>query len=149
MTCRNCFRAVPLNDEGRCGRCVAEMIKMRADAVLEESLEAVFGKSDAARDRELRGLGRPALLKHCRGCEDDFYNGNNPYNVRECWSLKTAELVTRWRLGVWQQPTAPGAFTEVRVFNCRREKGFVFYKDLPTFAIDPVHLRISDEVPRV
>lgn len=88
------------------------------------------------------------LLETCRGCEDDFYNNRNPHGVKQCWSLESAELVTRWRLGVWTQPTVRGAFTEVRVFDCRREKGFVFYKELPAFAIDPVRLRVSEEVRR-
>lgn len=35
--------------------------------------------------------------KYCGGCVDDFHNGHNPYGVKECWSLKTAKLVTKWR----------------------------------------------------
>ena len=23
-------------------------------------------------------------LKHCVGCRDNFYNGNNPYGITEC-----------------------------------------------------------------
>ena len=34
-------------------------------------------------------------VKHCEGCRDDFYNGNNPYGVKECWHLKTATLAPR------------------------------------------------------
>lgn len=40
-------------------------------------------------------------LKHCAGCRDDFYNGNNPMGVKECWMLKTAKIVTRYRTGTW------------------------------------------------
>jgi hypothetical protein len=34
-------------------------------------------------------------VKHCSGCEDDFYNGRNPYGVKQCWSLEKAQLVPR------------------------------------------------------
>lgn len=143
--CRNCFRDdQPLNDENRCGRCIAEMIRIRAEARLPEIV------NDA-----LRSVGLPELeakpprdRRHCKGCEDDFYNGNNPLGVKQCWSLKTARLVTRWRLPSWQQPTVAGAFVEVLAYDCRREKGFVFYEELPLFAIDPVRLRVSEEVRR-
>lgn len=76
--------------------------------------------------------------KHCRGCEDDFYNGQNPMGVRECWMLKSAKLVTRYRIGTWTQPTQSGAFTKVRVYSCRKESGQHFYEKLPDFAIDPI-----------
>ncbi len=32
---------------------------------------------------------------HCIGCTDDFYNGNNPLGVKECWLLAKAELAPR------------------------------------------------------
>lgn len=79
--------------------------------------------------------------KHCNGCRDNFYNGNNPLNVKECWSLKTAQLVTRWRTGTWTMPATPGAFTEVRVPHCYHAQGYSFTDKLPAFAIDPVRLR--------
>lgn len=34
-------------------------------------------------------------LKYCIGCRDNFYNGNNPYGIKECWLLKSARL--KWR----------------------------------------------------
>jgi len=33
--------------------------------------------------------------KHCAGCRDDFYNGNNPYGVEVCWHRKDAKLVKK------------------------------------------------------
>lgn len=30
--------------------------------------------------------------KHCVGCEDDFYNGNNPYGIQECWGRTGAKF---------------------------------------------------------
>lgn len=31
-------------------------------------------------------------LSACSGCEDDFYNGHNPYGVKECWGRKTGTM---------------------------------------------------------
>lgn len=70
----------------------------------------------------------------CVGCEQDFYNGKNPMGVQECWSLKTAKMVTRYRLGYWTAPTVPGAFQKMKAYHCRSEKGYVFYDQLPSFA---------------
>jgi hypothetical protein len=70
----------------------------------------------------------------CRGCVDDFYNqGMNGMGGNGCWHFKTAKLVTRYRIGTWVQPTQSGAFTEVRVLNCRHENGEHFYDSLPDF----------------
>ena len=35
---------------------------------------------------------RKITKSDCSGCENNFYNGNNPYGVAECWSFKTAKL---------------------------------------------------------
>lgn len=73
-------------------------------------------------------------LKHCVGCRDDFYNDKNPMGVKECWGLKTAKLMTRYRIGTWTQPDAKGAFTEVRTLNCfHYDKGLHLYDKLPDF----------------
>lgn len=34
-------------------------------------------------------------LQYCGGCQGDFYNGNNPYGIKECWHLKTSKLANR------------------------------------------------------
>jgi len=72
-------------------------------------------------------------LRQCAGCEDDFYNGKNPYGIKECWSFKKAELVVRYRIGTWTQPTESGAFTKVKVPNCYRSKGQHYMEGLPDF----------------
>lgn len=33
--------------------------------------------------------------KMCSGCTDDFYNGRNPYGVKECWMFKDAQVVDK------------------------------------------------------
>ena len=72
-------------------------------------------------------------LQHCAGCRDDFYNGNNPYGVQRCWGLKTAKLVTRFRIGTWTEPDRPGAFTKVKGLSCWHANGQHFYEKLPDF----------------
>lgn len=42
--------------------------------------------------------------KHCSGCRNNFYNMNNPYKIKECFSLKTAKLVSRIPIGHFQRP---------------------------------------------
>lgn len=84
----------------------------------------------------------------CGGCRDDFYNDHNPLGVKECWSLKTAKMVTRWKIGTWTQPTQPGAFMEVKVPNCYRQSGSSFQDRLPSCAIDPIRLRANGTAKR-
>ena len=42
--------------------------------------------------------------KYCIGCRDNFYNGNNPLKIKECWNFKTAKLVKRIGIGFWESP---------------------------------------------
>lgn len=28
----------------------------------------------------------------CEGCSDNFYNGGNPYGIKECWHFKDAKV---------------------------------------------------------
>ena len=49
-----------------------------------------FGK----KVREYKSL-KPKKEK-CLGCHDDFYNGNNPYGIKECWHFKDARVVDAW-----------------------------------------------------
>jgi hypothetical protein len=72
--------------------------------------------------------------KHCSGCRDDFYNGQNELGVKECWSLKSAKVVTRYRLGWWTTPDTPGAFTKVKTNSCHHAPGrYAMYEKLPSF----------------
>jgi hypothetical protein len=81
-------------------------------------------------------------LKRCRGCRNDFYNGNNKLGVRECWSLKSAKPVRRWRIGWWTTPDTPRAFEEVETLSCHHAPGqYGSYEKLPTFAVDPIRMK--------
>lgn len=71
--------------------------------------------------------------KHCIGCRDDFYNDKNPMGVKKCWGLKTAKMVTRFRIGTWTQPTQPYAFTKCKVPSCFHRDGEHYYEKLPSF----------------
>lgn len=77
----------------------------------------------------------------CVGCRNNFYNGNNSYDIQRCWSLKSARLVKLWRIGWWTDPTIPGAFVQVKTYNCHHETGrYGFSKTLPSHAVEPVYL---------
>lgn len=67
---------------------------------------------------------------NCRGCVDDVYNGGL---ADECWSFKRAQIVTRYRTGIWTLPDSKGAFVEMRVPTCYRQKGYSFSDRLPDF----------------
>lgn len=87
-------------------------------------------------------MDEQAKLQFCAGCRNDYYNHNgNGMNGGKCWSLKDAEVVTRFRLHWWTAPTVPGAYVEVRTLDCHHQPGaFAFHKELPSFAVDPVRL---------
>ena len=70
--------------------------------------------------------------KHCRGCEDDFYNHGGG-GATECWLLENAKLITRYEIGTWTQPTQPFAFTKVKKPNCYKRTGCSYYNELPDF----------------
>ena len=69
-------------------------------------------------------LSKTEKLRHCIGCHCDFYNGNNPYNIKECWSLEDAELVMKKQVHINQVP--PWKQAPIKVLNCYRRDGYVF-----------------------
>lgn len=70
--------------------------------------------------------------RHCVGCDSNFYNGNNPLGIKECWCLKDAKIVTRYRIG-WNVPqNRKENFVEVKVPDCYRQtNGFGYYSGIP------------------
>lgn len=69
----------------------------------------------------------------CLGCVDNFYNGPMGQGGR-CWSAKTGKMMKRYRIYSHVRPTEPGAFTEFkRKPSCYRERGAVYYNELPNF----------------
>ena len=74
--------------------------------------------------------------KFCDGCDNDFYNGKNPMGVAKCWHLAMARVVTRYRIGWWTAPTAPGAFTKVQTHHCHTASGrYQHQEKLPDCAV--------------
>lgn len=78
--------------------------------------------------------------KVCRGCRDNFYNGNNPLGVTECWCYADAKIKRRWWCDSHTPMGQPGAFVEVRTFGCYRRDGAVYVDNLPGVAVEPVRL---------
>lgn len=66
----------------------------------------------------------------CIGCTENFYNGNNPYGVKECWLFKDAKVITRYAIGV-NDPTIKGNVQPVRKPLCYRSKGTVYLSTMP------------------
>ena len=85
-----------------------------------------------------------AKLPLCAGCRDDYYNqpGNTPCG--RCYSLASAKVVTRYRIGWWTTPTNPGAYTKVRTLSCHHEPGaYAFHEKLPDFITPEERQRIE------
>ena len=73
--------------------------------------------------------------KHCNGCRDDFYNGNNPLKVASCWSFdKKKKLVTKFKLSVHTPMNIKGAYIKSKVPPCYHRDGFVFLDQIPNYA---------------
>ena len=60
----------------------------------------------------------------CLGCDDNFYNGNNTYNIKQCWLLEKAELVMKKQVGMNDVP--PWNHTPIEVPNCYHRRGYWF-----------------------
>ena len=65
-------------------------------------------------------------LKHCRGCRDNFYNGNNSYGVKECWGLKTAKLIMRVEVHIDQVP--PWTQPPAKYLSCYHADRYVYVR---------------------
>lgn len=70
--------------------------------------------------------------KYCSGCRENFYNGNNALGIKECWNLKSARIVTRYKLGWWTRPESKDVFQKVKTLSCHKEPGrYAFFEELP------------------
>jgi len=63
-------------------------------------------------------------LKYCAGCRDDFYNGNNDMEIKECWNLQSAKLVLRKEVHIDQRP--PWKQKPIKVLSCYRKPRYVY-----------------------
>lgn len=60
--------------------------------------------------------------KYCSGCYNNFYNGNNQYGVKVCWSLKDARVVFKTEVSIHQVP--PYGQKPRRTLNCFHRTGY-------------------------
>ena len=81
---------------------------------------------------------RPATRADCAGCREDFYNHGGNSMTGQCWLLKKAKVVTRYKIHRDAMPATPGAFKKVQVPSCYTDAGtpkqFYYESTLPTFA---------------
>jgi len=70
--------------------------------------------------------------KYCIGCDQNFYNGNNPLGIKECWHFKDAKVATRYCIGINTPQDRKENFWKVKTLNCHTETGnTAFYGALP------------------
>lgn len=62
--------------------------------------------------------------KFCVGCEDDFYNGKNPYGVKECWAREGAKRESYKLIPVDMQPPYL-TIKSVKLPTCYRKRRYV------------------------
>ena len=68
----------------------------------------------------------------CLGCDSNFYNGNNPFWIKECWHFKDAKVVTRYRIGVHTPCDRKENFTKVQILDCFTQTGsFAYFHGIP------------------
>lgn len=76
---------------------------------------------------------------YCNGCRDDFYNHRSEPGfdgATECWSLKSAKVVTRYKLGWWTQPRTRADFTKVKTNSCHHAPGrYAMCETLPAHVL--------------
>jgi hypothetical protein len=74
--------------------------------------------------------------EYCSGCVDNFYNDNNSLNIKECWCLKSAKLVKRYKIYWWTPMDKASNFTEVKVLSCYHDlengHGYAYLTDIPS-----------------
>lgn len=68
-------------------------------------------------------ISKVTKLELCRGCRNDFYNGNNDIGVKECWSLKSAKIVKRKFVHMNDMP--PWRHKPVRTLSCHKKDHYV------------------------
>jgi hypothetical protein len=105
-------KAITLLNEARQmlghANCFAEAIEV-GEKIVE--LEALYTRLHAV------------TVENCFGCEDNFYNGENPLGVKECWHLKSARL--EHRVIVPSDLRPPWKMPGQLLPNCYRRHGCV------------------------
>ena len=100
------------------------------EAGLAEGAHDGIVVKDMTIDEALTKLGSAPVIqmdkRHCTGCNNDFYNGSNPYDIKECWSLTDARLIMRKEVPIHQ---APPWNQEARLIpDCYKRTGFIYVR---------------------
>lgn len=67
-------------------------------------------------------MNKTERLKYCIGCRNNFYNDNNSLDIKECWSLKDAKMVSKKEVHIDQVP--PWTQKPIRLLSCFHKDGF-------------------------
>lgn len=62
----------------------------------------------------------------CYRCRDNYYNAPGNSTTGECWSFRSAKVVTRTHVGVWEPP--PYEWMPEKVLSCHRPDGYVWLR---------------------
>lgn len=68
-------------------------------------------------------MARPTK-QDCRGCRDNFYNGNNDLGVKECWMFKDATMANKLDIPIHMSPPYLGLKPTSRP-SCYKAQGYV------------------------
>ncbi len=68
-------------------------------------------------------LSKADKLKLCAGCHNNFYNGNNDRDIKECWNLAHAKVVQRVKVSYHQEPPFDPTRT-IKVLSCCHYDGY-------------------------
>jgi hypothetical protein len=63
-------------------------------------------------------------LRHCEGCNDDFYNGHNNLGIQRCWHLDKAKLLIKKEVSIHAIP--PWTNEPREVLSCYTRPGFIY-----------------------
>lgn len=75
-------------------------------------------------------LSKRDKLQLCVGCHSNFYNGHNPYDIKECWSLSTAKVVSKKKVPMWLAP--PWTMPPQKVLSCCHYDGYALVQPTAT-----------------
>lgn len=75
-------------------------------------------------------MNKTEKRKHCIGCEQNFYNGNNHYGVKECWNIEDSKMVSKKKVYMDQRP--PWTQPPMQVLSCYRQNGYIFIDEKRT-----------------
>lgn len=70
----------------------------------------------------------------CSGCRNSFYNQPGNSTKGECWSLDSAQIVTRFELDCNTPMDQRNRYIEMQVPHCYHKVGAVYLKEIPGYA---------------